>query len=653
MYESELFFCFLFFANFSFRRLFRDALHTCLKLMKLKMTEQKNTEQSNSKNSIGQQNTVSFDSLGLPTNLLTAVTAIGFTSATDIQAQTIPPLLAGKDVLGEAQTGTGKTAAFGLPALAKIDTSIRKPQLMVLAPTRELAMQVAEAIESFGKNMKGLTVATLYGGQSYGPQFQQLERGAQVVVGTPGRLMDHLRRKSLKLADLKVCVLDEADEMLNMGFLEDIQWILDHLPETTQMCLFSATMPPAIRKIANRFLKDPEHIKIAAVKKAKANITQYAWKVSGITKMTALERIAEIVDYDAMIIFVRTRNDTVDVAEKLERAGYPALALNGDMNQAQRERCIDQMKSGKSSILVATDVVARGLDIPRISLVINYDLPGDNEAYVHRIGRTGRAGREGTSIAFVRPREMYSLRHYERLTSGKVNMYELPNIQELGKKRIERARDEIANIVETKELTNMREIVEAMASESELSMMDLAAALLYQKQLKQPLQPKEDPKPRRDAREKDSRGDRNGRDRNDRGRDSRRDSRSENRADNRGERNSNRGSRDDRPRKAKVNRNDVDWQTYRLEVGKEHGARPGDIVGAIANEISLDSSYIGAINLHDKHSFVQLPKGIPTDLFNQLKAVRVRRQPLAISASEEQVERQAPRRHSERSQRHN
>ena len=323
---------------------------------------------------------VAFDSLGLPENLLSAVLSIGFSSATDIQAQTIPHLLEGKDVLGEAQTGTGKTAAFGLPALAKIDTTIKKPQLMVLAPTRELAMQVAEAIESFGKHMKGLRVATLYGGQSYGPQFQQLERGAQVVVGTPGRLMDHLRRKSLKLSDLRVCVLDEADEMLNMGFLEDIQWILDHLPETTQMCLFSATMPPAIRKIANRFLKDPEHIKIAAVKKAKANITQYAWKVTGITKITALERIAEIVDYDAMIIFVRTRNDTVDVAEKLERAGYPALALNGDMNQAQRERCIDQMKSGKSSILVATDVVARGLDIPRISLVINYDLPGDNEA---------------------------------------------------------------------------------------------------------------------------------------------------------------------------------------------------------------------------------------------------------------------------------
>jgi len=584
---------------------------------------------------------VGFDSLGLPENLLSAVLSIGFSSATDIQAQTIPPLLAGKDVLGEAQTGTGKTAAFGLPALAKIDTSVRKPQLMVLAPTRELAMQVAEAIESFGKHMKGLRVATLYGGQSYGPQFQQLERGAQVVVGTPGRLMDHLRRKSLKLDDLRVCVLDEADEMLNMGFLEDIQWILDHLPKTTQMCLFSATMPPAIRKIANRFLKEPEHIKIAAVKKAKANITQYAWKVSGITKMTALERIAEVVDYDAMIIFVRTRNDTVDVAEKLERAGYPALPLNGDMNQTQRERCIDQMKSGKSSILVATDVVARGLDIPRISLVVNYDLPGDNEAYVHRIGRTGRAGREGISISFVRPREMYSLRHYERLTSGTVLNYELPNIQEIGKIRIERTRVEVASIVADKDISAMREIVEGMAAESEVSIVDLAAALLFQKQMKQPLQPKEDPKPRRDSRERNDRNDRNGRgnDRNSRGND--RNSRD------------NRGNREERPRKAKVTRSDVDWQTYRLEVGKEHGARPGDIVGAIANEISLDSSYIGAINLHDKHSFVQLPKGIPTAAFNQLKGVRVRRQPLSISVSDAPVESQKPRRRNERSNQSN
>lgn len=578
---------------------------------------------------------VGFDALGLPENLLSALKTLGFEHSTPIQAKTIPPLLEGYDVLGEAQTGTGKTAAFGLPALAKIDTSIRKPQLMVLAPTRELAMQVAEAIESFAKNISGLKVATLYGGQSYGPQFQQLERGAQVVVGTPGRLMDHLRRKSLKLDQLKVCVLDEADEMLNMGFLEDITWTLDHVPENTQMCLFSATMPAGIRKIANRFLKEPVHIKIAAVKKEKANITQYAWKVSGIQKITALTRIAEIVDYDAMIIFVRTRNDTIDVAEKLERAGFPAVALNGDMNQQQRERTVDQLKSGASSILVATDVVARGLDIPRISLVINYDLPSDNESYVHRIGRTGRAGREGTAISFVRPREMYSLRHYERLTSGVVKSYDLPNIQEIGKKRIEKTRTEIAEIIAEKDLTAMREIIEGMAAESELSMTYLAAALLFQKQLKQPLQPKEDPKPRRETRE---RNDRDGRGRND----SRRDARGEGRG------RDNRGGRDNgaerAPRKAKEVRNDVDWQTYRLEVGKEHGAKPGDIVGAIANEISLDSSYIGQINLHERHTFVQLPKGMPDKSFKQLKRVRVRRQALEISVSDTVVAKERPRR---------
>ena len=585
---------------------------------------------------------IGFDTLGLPENLLSALSAVGFDSATAIQAQTIPFLLAGKDVLGEAQTGTGKTAAFGLPALAKIDTSIRKPQLMVLAPTRELAIQVAKAIESFAKNMKGLKVATLYGGQSYGPQFSQLEAGAQVVVGTPGRLMDHLRRKSLNLSHLTFCVLDEADEMLNMGFLDDIEWILEHKPDTAQMALFSATMPASIRKIANRFLKSPEHVKIAAVNKEKANITQYAWKVSGIHKNTALERIAETFDYDGMIIFVRTRNDTVSVAEHLESFGYAAAAINGDMNQVQRERTVDQMKSGKLSILVATDVVARGLDIPRIDLVINYDLPGENEAYVHRIGRTGRAG---TSIAFVRPREMYSLRHYERLTNGTIAEYNLPNIQEIGKSRIEKTRVELASFVESKDLTSMREIIESMAAESELSMTDLAAALLFQKQIKQPLQPKEDPKPRRER--NDSRSERDSQDRNSRGRD--RNDRGQ-RADrnDRGPRTDRAPRSDDRgeraARKPKVARNDVDWQSYRLEVGKEHGAKPGDIVGAIANEISLDSSYIGQINLHDRHTIVQLPKGMPDKSFEQLKRVKIRRQALEISVSDAPVTVIKPRR---------
>ncbi|WP_068547466.1 DEAD/DEAH box helicase [Thalassotalea crassostreae] len=572
---------------------------------------------------------VTFDQLGLPEILLSSLKAMGFEHPTPIQEKTIQPLLNGRHVLGEAQTGTGKTAAFGLPALANIDVKLRKPQMMVLAPTRELAIQVAEALESFAKNMKGLKVATLYGGQSYGPQLSMLEKGAQVVVGTPGRLMDHLRRKTLKLDAIKFCALDEADEMLNMGFLEDIEWILDHLSGETQMALFSATMPPAIKKIADRFLTDAEHVKIAAKKQAKANITQLAWKVSGINKNTAIERIVETFDFDAMLIFVRTRNDTLTVAEMLERQGYPCAALNGDMNQAQRERTVDQLKSGKISIMVATDVVARGLDIPRIDLVLNYDLPGDSESYVHRIGRTGRAGREGTSISFVRPREMYNLRHYERLTSGTINTFELPSVQELGGIRIERARKALVELAENKDLTAMREILVKMAADSEVSIEDLAAALLFEKQIKQPFQPKEDPRPRRERADRDNRETRGRNDR-DGGR--------------RGER-ADRGERKQRNNSA---RPDIDWQSYRIEVGREHGANPGDIVGAIANEIALDSAYIGQIKLEDNHTILQLPKGMPKDVFAQLKQVRVRRQQLDISVSDVPAEALARRPRSDR-----
>ncbi|TRX55745.1 DEAD/DEAH box helicase [Thalassomonas sp. M1454] len=579
-----------------------------------------------------------FDALGLPDFIFNTLTKMGFEKPTPIQAQTIPPLLEGKHVLGEAQTGTGKTAAFGLPALAKLDMSIRKPQMMVLAPTRELAMQVAEAIESFGKDMKGLRVATLYGGQSYGPQLSQLERGAQVVVGTPGRLMDHLRRKTLKLDSLTFCALDEADEMLNMGFLEDIEWILEHLPNEAQMALFSATMPPAIRKVANRFLVDPVHIKVAAVTKAKANITQLAWKVTGINKNTAIERIVETFDYEAMIIFVRTRNDTITISEQIERLGYPCAALNGDLNQAQRERTVEQLKNGKVSIVVATDVVARGLDIPRIDLVLNYDIPGDHESYVHRIGRTGRAGREGTAITFIRPREMYNIRHYERLTAGTIKTFELPTVSELGAIRIERCRKSLVETAQNKDLTTMRAALEKMAADSEVSIEDLAAALLFEKQIKQPFEPKEDPKPRRERSERDSRG-----------RDSRdsRDSR-----DTRGRGRDDRGNRGERPQRERKQssgaRSDIDWQAYRIEVGKEHGARPGDIVGAIANEISLDSAYIGQINLQDNHTIVQLPKGMPKDAFEKLRNVRVRRQQLDISVSDAKVETQTRRPRNDR-----
>ncbi|GAA5218043.1 DEAD/DEAH box helicase [Corallincola platygyrae] len=557
-----------------------------------------------------------FAVLNLPENLQAAIDDLGFTQPTPIQLDSIPHLLEGRDLLGEAQTGTGKTAAFGLPALAHIDLNIRQPQLMVLAPTRELAIQVAEALESFGKRMRGLRIATVYGGQSYGPQLAELERGPQVIVATPGRLMDHIRRGRIKFDALKTLVLDEADEMLNMGFLEDVEWIMGHVPDNTQMALFSATMPPAIKKITDRFLKDPAHIKIAPEERKKANIRQRAWEVRGINKLTALERLAETVEYDAMIVFVRTRNDTVELAERLESQGFKASALNGDMNQQMRERTVNQLKEGKINILVATDVVARGLDVPRISHVLNFDLPDDHESYVHRIGRTGRAGRSGEAILFVRPRERYLLRHYMRATGGDIEQMELPSPAELGAHRQIKCREELTKLVDNPNLEPMREMLNQMAEQSETSVLDLAAALLYKYQQRRPLQPKPDPeRPRREGRSFD-RNDRNDR-RGGRGA--------------RFERNGQRGDRNG-GRGRQGRRNDIDWTTYRLAVGRDHGVQVKDIVGAIANEASIDSGNIGAIRLFDGHSTVQLPSGMPKETFNQLSRARVRNKPMGISA---------------------
>jgi len=561
-----------------------------------------------------------FAALGLSDPILESLAQLGFNEPTPIQAQSIPALLAGKDILGEAQTGTGKTAAFGLPALDKIDAKKRFPQLLVLAPTRELAIQVADAIASFASKMSGMKVATLYGGQPYGPQIGQLERGAQVVVATPGRLMDHIRRKTLKLDKLSFCVLDEADEMLNMGFLEDVEWILEHTPSDAQMALFSATMPPAIKKVTQKFLKTPEHVKIKTSSQTKANITQKVWKVSGINKMTALERLVETIEYDAMLVFVRTRSDTLELAEYLNVRGQKAAALNGDMNQQQREKTVNNLKNGQLSILIATDVVARGLDVPRISHVLNYDLPSDPESYVHRIGRTGRAGRSGEAILFARPRELRLLRGYERSTGGTIEQMEMPSIEELGKRRVVQCREELCKTVESLDLKEMRELIELMALESESSVLDFAAALLFDKQRNKPLRPKPDPIAR-------------GRGRNDRNERSDRNERGQQARSDRSERN----ARPERPRKERVKKpidETIDWQNFRIEVGREHGAKPGDIVGAIANEVSLDSNYIGAIRLFDTHSHVQLPKGMPKQLFQHLQKVRIRSQLLAITPAE-------------------
>ena len=556
-----------------------------------------------------------FEYMNLCPEILRAVKEMGFEEMSPIQAKAIPAMLSGKDIIGQAQTGTGKTAAFGLPALANIDTKVRGAQLLVVAPTRELALQVAEQIEAMGKHMRGLNVATIYGGSPYGPQVKLLRGGAQVVVGTPGRLMDHLRKGTLSLSQLKVAVLDEADEMLNMGFLEDIEWIMEQVPDTAQRCLFSATMPPQIRKIANTFLTNPVHVKIASSQANNANITQKAWRVQGLTKDAGLERILETSDYELVLVFVRTRQDTLTLASHLRDRGFAAAGLNGDMNQDQREATVNELKAGKVRILVATDVVARGLDVPGVSHVINYDLPQEAESYVHRIGRTGRAGRSGESISFVRPREMHMLKRYERSTNGTIEMIDVPRGRELTKHRIGKAQEALVALMDRPNMTEMSSLLNQIVEGSERTLEDVAAALLYEFQKQRPLIVKEEPAPRRD---RSDRSDFNSRDRGDRGA----------RRSDRGDRFDRKGKAPARERKPRMN---IEFDTYRLSVGKEHGARPGDLVGAIANEGNLDSKYIGEIQLFDKHATVQLPKSLPGEVLRKLQKARVRQQPISIT----------------------
>ncbi|RTE85970.1 MULTISPECIES: DEAD/DEAH box helicase [Gammaproteobacteria] len=558
----------------------------------------------------------SFSSLALPEPILRAISEMGFDKATPIQAQSIPALLDSQDVLGEAQTGTGKTAAFGLPGLSHIDPKLNATQMIVVAPTRELAIQVAEQLEAMSKYIRGLRVATVYGGAAYGPQIKNLKQGAHVVVGTPGRMMDHLRKGTMGTENIRVAVLDEADEMLNMGFLDDIEWIMEQVPEGAQRCLFSATMPPQIRKIANRFLREPTHVKIASTKENKANIAQKAWKVQGLTKNDGLERILETSGYELALIFVRTRQDTLTLASFLRDRGFAAAGLNGDMNQEQREATVSELKAGKVRILVATDVVARGLDVQGVTHVINYDLPQDAESYVHRIGRTGRAGRSGESISFVRPREMYMLKRYEKATNGRIELVDIPRGRELTKHRLTQCENVLKSVIESQDMDTMTSLLNQLAESSEQSIETLAAALLFEFQKQRPLIVKDKPVPKHD------RNERSPRDRNDRG------ARFDKRGGNRDARNEGRGK--DGKRKPRRDAN-IEFDTYRLAVGKNHGARPGDVVGAIANEANMDSRYIGEIRLFDQHTTVQLPKGMPSDVLNKLKRARVRQQPISIS----------------------
>jgi len=594
-----------------------------------------------------------FSALGLPEPLLRAAAELGYERPSPIQAATIPPLLEGRDVLGQAQTGTGKTAAFALPVLARLDVAQKAPQALVLAPTRELAIQVAEAFQSYAAHLPGFTVLPIYGGQSYYPQLQALKRGVQVVVGTPGRIIDHLDRGSLDLSQLRCLVLDEADEMLRMGFIDDVEAVLKKTPEGRQVALFSATMPVQIKRIAQTYLNEPVEVSIRNKTSTAANIRQRYWAVSGMHKLDALTRILEAEPFEAMIVFARTKLGTEELADKLAARGIAAAAINGDVQQAQREKTIAQLKDGRIDVLVATDVAARGLDVDRISHVLNYDIPYDTESYVHRIGRTGRAGRKGEAILFVTPRERGMLRAIERATRQPIEQMALPTIETVNEQRVTRFLDRITETLAADDLALYRDLVERYQREHNVPAEEIAAALARLVQGERPLlldppRPPErrpfEPAPSRDR---------------DRDRAPRPAFRSA--GANAGEalfpdtatpaaqhapasagaapRRPEAGPRQEKgPREAP----EFGKETFRLEVGHVHGVKPGNIVGAIANEAELDSRHIGRIDIRDDHSFVDLPEGMPPALLQYLKKVRVAGQPLRISRAGEE-DGQAPR----------
>ena len=580
--------------------------------------------------------TTTFTDLGLSKPVLDALKKVGYETPSPIQAAAIPVLMTGCDIIGQAQTGTGKTAAFALPILSQIDAKLNEPQVLVLAPTRELAIQVAEAFQTYASCLKNFHVLPVYGGQDIVNQLKQLKRGPQVVVGTPGRLLDHLRRKSLKLDHLKVMVLDEADEMLRMGFIDDVETILSHTDGTQQTALFSATLPEPIRRVSQRFLTNPTHIKIESKATTVDTIDQSYLMVSGMgQKMDAITRILEVEDYDGIIIFVRTRGATTELTEKIIARGHSCAAINGDMSQSIREKTIAQLKNGKIDILVATDVAARGLDVQRISHVINYDIPYDAETYVHRIGRTGRAGRLGKAILFVANRERRMLQTIERTTRRPIDRMVFPSSADMAAQRKERFKETLIEAIAETPKPFFDELITELTTELECDAQQIAASFAYMLQKDRPLEVAPEPKhkPHQDRdRDRDGR-----RDNRDGGRDSRRDSRSDSRPGSRDSRPS-RDSRDQgdgKPRESKRRASKVDpsivMQKYRLEVGREHQVTPGDIVGAIANEADIDSAYIGGINIQDDYSTVELPDGMPKEIFDHLKKVRVRNHPIRIS----------------------
>ena len=561
-----------------------------------------------------------FRDMGLPETLLKTLIDLGYETPSPIQAAMIPHITQGRDVLGQAQTGTGKTAAFALPLLSRLDLNVRagKPQVLVLAPTRELAIQVAEAFQKYAENMPGFHVLPIYGGQSYGPQLSALRRGVHVVVGTPGRVIDHLEKNSLDLSELKTLVLDEADEMLRMGFIDDVETIIRKSPETRQVALFSATMPTAIKRIAQKYLKSPVEIQIEAKTRTADNIRQRCWQVSGLHKLDALTRILEVEPFDGMIIFARTKLATDELAQKLQARGFSAAAINGDINQAQRERTIGQLKDGSIDILVATDVAARGLDVDRISHVINYDVPYDTESYVHRIGRTGRAGRSGEAILFIAPRERGMLRAIERATNQPIENMELPSVATINEVRMDKFKQQITETMASSDLKLFRQLVEDYEQAMNVPAIEIAAALAKMARGDVPL-----------LLEASKHMDRKPKDFEPRDRSEKRGAREP-----RFEREPREGKfeRAVRDKKERAPRDaEAGMESYRIEVGYEHGVKPGNIVGAIANEAGLDSKHMGRIEIFDDYSIVDLPEGMPKDVLTHLKTVWCAGQQLRIT----------------------
>lgn len=521
-----------------------------------------------------------FSELGLRDSIVEALTEVGYERPSPIQAQAIPILLEGRDLLGQASTGTGKTAAFALPVLSRIDLAQRAPQALVLTPTRELAIQVAEAFQKYAARLPGFNVLPIYGGQSYTPQLKGLKRGAHVIVGTPGRLLDHVQSGALDLGALKYLVLDEGDEMLQMGFADDIETLFQQTPADKQVALFTATLPPAIRRIATSHMRDPREIVIQSRGEAAPKIRQRFWMVSGLHKLDALTRLLEAEKFDAMLVFVRTKLETVELAQRLEARGFQAAALNGDMEQRSREQTVQRLKDGKVDIVIATDVAARGLDVERISHVLNYDIPYDPETYVHRIGRTGRAGRSGEAILFVAPRERNMLRIIERVTRLRIEEMKLPSIADVNELRVIRFKEKITEAVLAGAGRDLQPLLEQIEAEANIPAIEIAAALASLLQGSTPLllaqkaEPEQDAPPRID------------------------------------------GSRP--------------TQTYRIEVGHAHGVLPGNIVGAIANEAGIEGRHIGHIDIRDDHSYVDLPT-LPDETIASLQNVRVRGEPIRIA----------------------